>query len=223
MRAHPLLCAATLFVYGCVSSLSEVIEEALEGDSHEIDTKILLLMRDPGDSDNPWGPPWLHEMMRDFTGMGGIGILTLLTISAAVYLLVIRKHGMALYLVCAAGTGTLLSNFLKMGFDRPRPDLVPHDSITYMASLPSGHSLMSAVVYLTLGALLASTQKTYRLKLFIMGVAVSITLLVGISRVYLGVHWPSDVLAGWLAGAAWACMFWILSYWQKTWPLRKKR
>lgn len=219
LRKHPMFAAAALFVFGCVSSLDELFEEILEGDSHDIDTRILLALRNPLDHNDPLGPPWLEEMMRDFTGLGGIGVLTFITLASALYLYVTNKRGMAIYLLCAVASGALLSDLLKIGFDRPRPELVPHGSIVYMASLPSGHSLMSAVVYLTLGSLLAGTQSRHALRVYIFAIAVAIALLVGISRVYLGVHWPSDVLAGWMAGAAWACMFWILAYWRRTWPL----
>jgi undecaprenyl-diphosphatase len=103
----------------------------------------------------------------------------------------------------------MLSMAVKMGFDRPRPELVPHGSYVYTASFPSGHSMMSAVVYLTLAAMLARVQPQWRLRIYILGVAVLVTLLVGFSRVYLGVHWPSDVLAGWAVGAAWALTCWL--------------
>jgi undecaprenyl-diphosphatase len=107
----------------------------------------------------------------------------------------------------------LLSSLLKLGFDRPRPDLVAHGAQVYSASFPSGHALMSAVAYLTLGALLARVQKGRRLKLYVLAVAVTLTFLIGVSRVYLGVHWPTDVLAGWCIGSAWALTCWVLAIW----------
>ncbi len=198
------LCLAGFFIFG------KLVSEILEGESHVIDTAIILFMRDPGDHANPWGPGWFQEMMRDFTGLGGIGVLSLITVASAIYLMVMKKRGLAVYVLASVGSGILLSNLLKHHFNRPRPDLVPHDSIVYTASLPSGHAMMSAIVYLTLGALLAEIHKHNGLKLYFMGLAVIITVLIGISRVYLGVHWPSDVLAGWLAGGSWALMFWLI-------------
>jgi undecaprenyl-diphosphatase len=100
---------------------------------------------------------------------------------------------------------------LKEFFERPRPDLVPHGAEVFTASFPSGHAMMSAVVYLTLGALLARVETGLRVKAFVLSVSVLLTVLVGISRVYLGVHWPTDVLAGWTVGAAWAVMCWLIA------------
>jgi undecaprenyl-diphosphatase len=117
--------------------------------------------------------------------------------------------------VIAVGGGTLLSFLLKGGFDRPRPELVPHGSYVYTASFPSGHSMMSAVVYLTLGALLVRIHPKRRTKAYILTIAVITTLAVGVSRVYMGVHWPSDVLGGWTLGAAWALLCWLVARWLK--------
>src|SRR5690606_19272307 len=109
--------------------------------------------------------------------------------------------------------GLLLSTLLKLGYDRPRPDLVPHEALVYTASFPSGHSMMAAVTYLTLAAILVRVHRSRVLKAYLLIVAALLTLLVGVSRVYLGVHWPTDVVAGWSAGAAWAALCWLLARW----------
>jgi len=191
----------------------ELADEVVEGSTARIDEAILLALRDPADQNNPLGPPWVEETMRDFTALGGGGVLILLTGSAILYLALQRKLRAALLIVLAVVGGMLLSQSLKMAFDRPRPDLVPHGSIVYFASFPSGHSMISAATYLTLGALLARLQTLRRLKLFILLLAVLITTLVGISRIYLGVHWPTDVLGGWTAGAVWAVLCWFVMWW----------
>lgn len=208
-NSEPLILVALLLCAGAVLGFVEIADDVMEGDTHEIDTQLLLALRENGQPDNPWGPRWLEEMMRDFTGLGGIAVLTFLTASSLVYLLALKRYGHSLYLLAAVLTGTMLSNALKFGFDRPRPDLVPHGSFIYTASFPSGHAMISAVVYLTLGAILSDAQPHRRLKIFTIALSVVLTLLIGSSRVYLGVHWPSDVLAGWVGGAAWALLFWV--------------
>ena len=138
-------------------------------------------------------------------------MLTIVVLATLAYLLLARKRGAALLVLGAVVGGMLLSTGLKLGFERPRPDLVPHGARVYTASFPSGHAMLSAITYLTLGALLARVQEGRRIQAFLMGLAVFITLLVGVSRVYLGVHWPSDVLAGWAVGAAWAALCWFVA------------
>lgn len=207
-RLEPLVLGATALSALAVFAFLDIADEVMEGDTADLDRRILLAMRNPSDLSDPVGPSWLEEMMRDFTGLGGIAILTLITMMAAIYLVMVRKRRSALYLLACVAFGTLMSNLLKSGFDRPRPDLVPHDTVVYTMSFPSGHSMMAAVVYLTIGAMLARVQPGHRLKLYIMALAVFITLLIGCSRVYLGVHWPSDVLAGWVAGGCCALIFW---------------
>lgn len=190
----------------------------MEGDTHQIDEKLLLVFRSPQDSQLPLGPGWFQEMMRDISALGSTITLWLCTLLTGFYFIMIKKGHRALYLIGAVATGTVLSNLLKLGFDRPRPDLVPHGSLTYTASFPSGHSMMAAIVYLSIGALLAQAQSGRNLKIYFMSISLLLTILIGISRVYLGVHWPSDVLAGWLAGAICAMSFWFIE-----WSLKKNK
>jgi undecaprenyl-diphosphatase len=170
-------------------------------------------MRTPEDPAEPWGPRWFTELVRDCTALGSSGILAFMTIAVIGFLLLQGKTHATVLVVIAVGGGMLLSTGLKQGFDRPRPDLVPHGVLVHSASFPSGHAMQSAVVYLTLGALLARVQPRRRLKAYILTIAVVLTVLVGLSRIYLGVHWPTDVLAGWAAGAAWALMVWCVALW----------
>lgn len=209
-RARPFLIPLLVVLFFVLASLQEVIDDVTEGDTRGIDTRILGMLRDPANPADPVGPRWLAEMMRDFSALGGIAILTLVTLSAALYLFVNRKTFKAWFLLAAIGSGTVLTNALKAGFDRPRPDLIAHETYTYTASFPSGHSMMAALVYLTLGSLLAQNEKRMGMKIFLMGIAITLAALVGVSRIYLGAHWASDVLAGWLGGSAWAMLFWLL-------------
>lgn len=188
-------------------------DQVLEDETHAFDRALLLAMRTPGDLNNPIGPSWLEEMMRDFTAFGGVGMLLLLSVGVAAYLLLRGERFLALYLFFTIWGGNMLGVLLKEIFERPRPDLVSQGSIVSLSSFPSGHSMISAVTYLTLGAVLAHMQPNRRLRHYILSVAILITALVGISRVYLGVHWPTDVLAGWAAGAAWALLSLLLLDW----------
>ena len=127
------------------------------------------------------------------------------------FLLLVRNWRAASFTFAATASGLLVSHLLKAVFDRPRPDLIPHEVTVFTPSFPSGHAMMSAVVYLTLAALVARLMRRRRLKLYAMSVAAVFTLLIGLSRVYLGVHWPTDVLAGWMAGASWALGCWLIA------------
>lgn len=184
-------------------------EEVGEGDTARIDTAILMAFRVPDDATQALGPAWLGEFIRDLSSLGSLGVLGLLVAAADIFLLLSGKVRTALFVLVATLGGALLSTLLKQGFDRPRPDLVRHGTYVYTASFPSGHAMLSAVVYLTLGALIARLVSGRWLKCYVLAVAVVLSGLVGVSRIYLGVHWPSDVLAGWAAGAAWALICWV--------------
>ncbi|MBV9076538.1 MAG: phosphatase PAP2 family protein [Methylobacteriaceae bacterium] len=205
----PLLTVAGIGFLGW--SFIEIAGAIREGDTAGIDRAILLALRNPANLADPIGPSWVEEVARDLTGLGGHAILTLATLATVTYLLMTGRRAAALLVIAAVGGGMLLSAGLKIVFDRPRPDLVPHGARVYTASFPSGHATLSAVTNLTLGALLARFNAMRRVKLFVLGLAVGVTALVGASRVYLGVHWPSDVLGGWCLGAAWAGLCWYVA------------
>lgn len=208
-EAGPLVTVAAVGLLGW--AFVALAGEVIDGDTLALDRLILLALRETGNPTNPIGPPWLEEAARDLTGLGGNAILGLITLSAIVYLAMTGRRHAAVLVIAAVGGGMILSTLLKLGFDRPRPDLVPHGARVYTASFPSGHAMLSAVTYLTLGALLARVHNARRVKLFLLGLAVVLTVLIGLSRVYLGVHWPSDVLAGWCGGAAWASLCWYVA------------
>jgi len=185
------------------------------GVTQNIDETLLRMPRDPADPARTLGPPWLEEVARDLTAVGGIAALCLVTVAVSGYLVICRKyHALALLLAATLG-GLLLCTLLKERFDRPRPVVVPHKSLVMTSSFPSGHSLNSAVVYLTLGSMLAGLSRQRRLKLYFFGVALLLTFLVGVSRVYMGVHYPTDVLAGWFAGLAWAILCSVVAQWMR--------
>ena len=189
----------------------ELADNVVEGETRDFDEYVLLAFREDADHDDPIGPHWLEEMARDVTALGGVIVLTFTTFAVTGFFLLQRKWHLGIYVAAAVITGLVASSLLKAGFDRSRPDLVEHGQVVYTASFPSGHSMLSAVAFLTLGALVAGAQKERSLRIYILSLAAIVTIAVGMSRVYLGVHWPTDVLGGWAAGTGWALACWAIS------------
>ncbi|MBZ9863220.1 phosphatase PAP2 family protein [Mesorhizobium sp. CA12] len=204
----PVLLAG-LVIAGGLWGLVELMEVARATTPHTFDTEILLAFRRAGQPDSPIGPLWLEGAVRDITALGSTAVLVLITTATILYLLLIRRPSTALFMFAAVAGGQALSSLLKLEVDRPRPDLVSHLVTETSLSFPSGHAMLSAVTYLTLGSLAARFLPDRTTKVFVLCLAVLTTVLVGASRVYLGVHWPSDVLAGWCAGFAWAMLCWL--------------
>jgi undecaprenyl-diphosphatase len=194
-------------LWGFIKTADAVYENETEG----FDRWMVGALRDPANPADPVGPAWVEEMARDVSALGGFAWITFATLVIAGYLWIDGKGRMALLLVATTGTGALVSMLLKSIFARPRPELVPHLSQVFSSSFPSGHSMIAAVVYLTLGSLLASVISRLTLKVYVLSVAVLLTVAVGVTRVYLGVHYPTDVLAGWLAGLVWALVCWLVA------------
>jgi undecaprenyl-diphosphatase len=213
VRREAALLGAIALASTSLVLFAQLTDEVVEGETRAFDRAVLLALRNPADLSDPLGPGWLEGLMRDITALGSIGVLTLISLAVVGFLALQGKRHAALLVVVAVGGGILVSTLAKLGFGRPRPDLVPHATEVYTASFPSGHAMMAAVTYLTLGALVARVQPYRRLKLYVIGLAAILTVLVGISRVYLGVHWPTDVLAGWALGAAWALACWAIALW----------
>ena len=190
--------------------------EMTEGETHAIDRWLLLTLRNPSDLSDPIGPPWLDRVMLDITALGGIAILTLITLAAVGFLVLIRKRLEAWIVLLSVGFGVVVTNLLKLAYGRERPGFAPRDLVIDSLSFPSGHAMMSAVVYLTLGALLARSHPDRRLRIYLIALSMFMTAVVGFSRVYLAVHWPTDVLAGWAVGAVWAICSWVMMSWLQT-------
>ncbi len=195
-----LLAAAGVLVFLMLAS------EVREGEVFGVDRWLIQALRSPDDPSVPIGPLWLRRALTDITVLGGSPVLTLLTIISAGYLIAARKAATAAFLVAAISTGAIASSLLKFVYARPRPGLVAHLVDTYSTSFPSGHAMNSAIVFLTLGALLARVEAVRTVRIYLVAVALVLTLIIGFSRIYLGVHWPSDVLAGWCVGASWAIL-----------------
>lgn len=204
--AAGLVVAVLILVFGALT------EEVLDGDTTVFDLAILSTLRSAADPANPIGPPWLHEAARDVTSIGSVVFLGFVLLAGVGYLLLIHKRALAILMAVSVVGGELLSTILKKSFDRPRPD-IPHVTQVFTASFPSGHAMLSAITFLTVGALLARANADPRVKVYFMGLAVFLTVAVGVSRVYLAVHYPTDVLAGWCIGSGWAILCWTAASW----------
>ena len=185
----------------------QLADQVREPGTIEIDERILLALRDrPGD---PVGPPWVERFWLEITGLGSVTVLGLASLIAVGCLIILGRLRTVLTLLAGVLGGWGLSASLKVVIARPRPDIVDHLTVVSSLSFPSGHSMMSAVVYPALGAILARATPQPLLKLYIIGVALTLTAFIGMSRIYLGVHYPTDVLAGWCVGLCWALVCWV--------------
>ena len=206
-----VLLLAVLAMVTALLAFIAIADKVVEGKTRRIDESLIRALRNPADPSDPIGPEWLEEVGRDLTALGGVAVLSLLTVAVVGFLLIRRTYHAVGFVLIATVGGLVLSLLLKRSFARPRPELVSHLSAVYTSSFPSGHSMLSAVVYLTLGALLARLVEGPALKIYIILVAMLLTLLVGVSRVYMGVHYPTDVLAGWSVGLSWAILCWLVA------------
>ncbi|WP_292066311.1 phosphatase PAP2 family protein [Brevundimonas sp. UBA7664] len=209
-RAEITALSALFIIAVGIMSFVELSDDMTEADGQAFDQAVLTWMQPtPGDPRGGW---WLEEAAADLTSLGGISVLALFGTIALVFLIIQRKHLSALLLAAGVGGGVALSEGLKALFGRERPPQDFQAVDTLNASFPSGHALLAAVFYLTLGVMLTQAFPRRHLKAFVLGAAILIAVLIGLTRVYLGAHWASDVLAGWSVGAAWAMVLWLVAY-----------
>jgi undecaprenyl-diphosphatase len=204
-----LLIGGVAFLFLLVT-FTKLASEVFEGETQSFDKKILLALRDKADLSRPIGPRWMVSAALDITALGSATVLGLTVFAVAGFLLLQGLWRRALFVTVASFGGWFINSALKQWFQRPRPDIVPHLRDVMTMSFPSGHALQSAAVYLTLGALSMHIARRRLAKWYCMAVATLATALVGASRVYLGVHYPTDVLAGWLIGLSWALLCWMI-------------
>jgi undecaprenyl-diphosphatase len=204
-RALTALIAATVAAWITVVLIIAVSRGSLT----TLDHSLLRWLRTEANGEVMRGPWWMAEVVRDLSALGSVSVLSLGTAGIAGFLWMSGRRDTSVFLVVAVFSGMLMSIVLKSLIDRPRPDIVPHLSDVATSSFPSGHSMMAAVVFLTLGSLLMTTVQEWWLKAYILGVAIAATLLVGLSRILLGVHYPSDVAAGWTVGVLWSEGCWL--------------
>lgn len=193
---------------GALWTFFNIASEVGEGETLSLDKQILLALRNPADPSDPIGSRSLQESMRDVTALGGVTVMILVCLVAVLAFLMHRRRWHAGLMAITVFLAFLSSEGLKHLYARPRPDLVPHGSYVYSSSFPSGHSTLSAATYLTLAMLISSLEPNRQTKVLVFVLAGILILSIGFSRVYLGVHWPSDVLAGWCLGGAWALAAW---------------
>jgi undecaprenyl-diphosphatase len=185
--------------------------EVGEGGTRAFDVRILRAFRSASDPAQPMGPAWVESAMLDLTALGGSTVLGLIVAAVVGFLALQARYHTAMVVAATSISGELLNRVMKNRFLRPRPDVVPHLRAVASSSFPSGHAMESAIIYLTLGAMLMRVAERRATKIYCLAWALVLTLLVGLSRVYLGVHYPTDVLAGWVMGFAWASICWLVA------------
>jgi undecaprenyl-diphosphatase len=200
-----IVAALFLFTFGSIA------QEVAEARTLAFDRWIMLAFRDPANPGVPIGPAWLQEAARDLTSLGSMIVLGIIAASVFGFLVLSGNKTTAWLVLFTVCGGIFLNNLLKLAFARPRPDIVAPVTRVFTLSFPSSHAALSAITYLTIGALLAHRQSSAALRLYFMVLAALLTALIGMSRVYLGVHYPTDVLGGWCIGAAWALACWALA------------
>jgi undecaprenyl-diphosphatase len=201
-RIETKLLAGGLAITVAIGGFVALAAEAREGDVGAVDRMLLLIFRAPGDPGVMVGPRWVQEAARDVTALGGFTVLAMVSLVATALLLMHGRRMQAIVFAATVVMTQLASEGLKHMIARPRPELVPHFDLVYSSSFPSGHAMMSPVVYLTLAVVLASVTPRQNVKATLIGLAAVLAGAIGISRVYLGVHWPTDVFAGWVLGFA---------------------
>jgi undecaprenyl-diphosphatase len=203
-----LILLVTFVIFWSVLGVSDLVER---GKIQQFDEKLLLSVRQPDDLMQLRGPAWLGDFMRDITALGGAPVLTLITFGVVGYLILQKSYRSLWLVIIATISGFLISLMLKFYFIRPRPEIVPHLMTEITPSFPSGHSMMSAVIYLTLAALLTRLETSNRVRIYTISIAFFVVFLIGISRVFLGVHYPTDILGGWTFGLIWAMICWYVA------------
>ncbi len=204
-----ILAVLFIMVFG-IWMFAEIADEVTEGDSLSFDEWVLTSLRQTEDPSTIRGPGWITTWVEEVTALGGTAVVTLITVVVIGYLLLFKDYRAVGMVLIAVVGGALLVSFLKSSFGRVRPDVVPRLMEETSLSFPSGHASMSAILYLSLAALLVNVQPRRRVRIYIITVAVLLTIMIGLSRVWLGVHYPTDVLAGWSFGLAWASFCYLI-------------
>ncbi len=198
---------------GCVLLFAflRLAGEVMGGETMAFDRRILLAFRKADDPSLPIGPPWVTSALFDLTALGGPTLIALVVLTVVGFFVVQARYWTAFFVFMTAISGELVSYAMKSVFARPRPGITPHLREAFSSSFPSGHAMQSAIIYLTLGAMLMRITSGRLTKIYCFTVAMLLTFLVGLSRVWLGVHYPTDVIAGWIIGLIWASVCWLVA------------
>ncbi len=208
-----LAAVSALFVVAAgLAIFANLAGDMREGEGQAFDQAVLSALRPHASPSDAWGPGWLEEAAGDLTSLGSIAVLSLFATIVILFLFLQRKRLSALLLLVGLGGGVMLSEGLKAVFERDRPPEIYRAVATINASFPSGHALLSAVFYLSIAVMLTRAFPRRRFKVYVLGVGLALTLIVGLTRIYLGAHWATDVLAGWSVGSAWAMTTWLVAY-----------
>ncbi len=208
-RSEAMELVAVACVTGLALAFAAIADEMQEAPGRSFDLWVLQTLHPGPDLRDAIGPKWLEHAALDLTSLGSVAVLASIALIAVGYLLIERQMLKALALTISLAGGLVLSETMKLVFERTRPPDVYRASEVLNASFPSGHALLSTVAYLSLGAMLSRAMPHRALRFYVMAIAITLALLVGITRVYLGVHWTTDVLAGWCLGASWATACWL--------------
>lgn len=211
LRQEAVVLLVALVIVMALFGFIELAEELREDEMRSFDEWALHLARRPDDPARLIGPLWLTESITDITVLGSPTVLAIVLLSATGYLVLQSRYDAVALVVVASAGGGALSVGLKQLFGRGRPDIVPRLVQVNDLSFPSGHSMVALVIYLTLGALLARFTTRRRARVYLITNALTLAFLIGVTRVCLGVHYPTDVLAGWSAGLAWALLCWLIA------------
>lgn len=201
---------AVFFVMVLVLGFGLLADEVMEGGTATFDLGVVTALRTDGNPADPLGPPWVEEMGRDVTSLGSYAFLGFVSAAVAGYLLMVGKRHLAILMAVSFLGGAFLNTMLKYAFARPRPEL-QHAARVFTPSFPSAHATVATITFLTLGILLTRSTPDRRLKAYYMGLAILLTVAVGFSRTYLGLHYASDVIAGCCLGGAWSLLCWTVS------------
>lgn len=195
-----------LFLTLCICLLAVMVLSYLiaTGSTYEVDTYLLRLTRSAGPEYQPLGSPKLQSVVRDVTSLGSGTVLTSLTVCVLLYHLLRKEWKTGLFIAISILLGWFTMEGLKLIYQRERPTVVPHMMLEKSLSLPSGHAMMSTVVFFTLAGVYGSRSTSRKVTWFAFILAGLLAFIIGYTRIYLGVHHPSDVLAGWLLGLSWA-------------------